>query len=119
MGYLLPSPTSMGITPSVLRLPELRRLDRFLGEHEPLEHKALFPVRFPGAHVLQQRVLIPFDLRGDVFQVLALVDKLPFYVPPPEKISRFIFLIIFSPLSARRAIDHLPVYAVCHKRKTR
>ena len=70
---------------SIFRLLHLRCRDRALGEHEPLEHEALFPVRFPGAHILQQRVLIPFDLRGDVFQVLALVDKLPFDVPPPPK----------------------------------
>lgn len=69
---------------SKFRFPELRSLDRLFREHEPLEHETLLAMRFPGPHVLQQRVLIPLDLRGNLLLVLAFVDQLTLEVPPPR-----------------------------------
>jgi len=70
---------------SILRLPDLRGLDRLLREHEPLEHEALFPVHVACPHIFQQRVLIPLDLRGDLLLILAFIDQLTLDIPPPRK----------------------------------
>ena len=79
---------------SIFRLLQLRGVDRALPEHEPLKHEALLAVLLARPHVLQQRVFVPLDLGGYLLKVLAFIGELALEVPPPEKISRLIFLII-------------------------